>query len=97
MFESDADRLAMIKSLGGQLVRHSNGEFWAIFDKETADALGGPSVESRQPELSSCLTSDVTRLQINKDDTVEIGTETYRVKDRGKDDGAGMSRILLKL
>lgn len=93
--ESDADRLAMIKSLGGQLVRVPNGEFWAIFDKETADILGGPAVESRQPELSSCRTSDVERLQIIKDDPVEIGTETYRVK-KPEDDGTGMSRVLLK-
>jgi len=95
MMQSDADRLVMIKESDGQLVRVPNGEFWAIFDKQTADVFADPAVESRQPELSSCRTSDVERLVLTKDDAVELGRETYRVK-KIEDDGTGMSRVLLK-
>lgn len=98
MFESDADRLALIKSLGGQLVRYAGGEFWAIFDREYYEAgFGdGPAVESSQPALTA-RTSDVKNLLKDTplDITVDGQVETYFVK-RHQPDGTGMSVVFLK-
>jgi hypothetical protein len=90
--ESDAGRLAMIKGLGGQLVRHEQGEFWAIFDNEYLALLDG-AVESRGPALIAVRTSDVHELL--KDSWLQVGDESYRVKQQ-QPDGTGMSVVLLK-
>lgn len=88
--DTDADRLAMIKSLGGQLVRHVSGEFWAIFDREFLLVID--TVESRQPVLTA-RTSDVKELP--KETALEVGDETSRIK-RHEPDGTGMSLVILK-
>jgi hypothetical protein len=89
MIESDATRLRMIKAVGGVLVSHGSGSFWAIFDREFA--LDG-SVESRQPVLTA-RTSDVTELP--KDAVFDIGGDQYRIK-RHEPDGTGMSLVILR-
>lgn len=91
MIESDADRLAMIKGLGGQLVRHAGGEFWAIFDRPSALSPDG-AVETRQPVLQA-RSIDVDTL--TKDAPLSIGTDEYRIK-RLEPDGTGMTTIILK-
>lgn len=90
MMESDADRLAMIKSLGGQLISHAQGSFWAIFDRDFL--LVTDAVESRQPALTA-RTIDVAEL--SKDTTLDVGGEIYRIK-RPEPDGTGMTTIILK-
>lgn len=90
MFETDADRLAMIKSLGGQLIRHNEGEFWAIFDREFVLLVEG--VESRQPVLTA-RTSDVAALP--KEVVLDVCSAEYRIK-RHEPDGTGMSLVILK-
>lgn len=92
MLESDADRLAMIKSLGGLSVSVRGQSFWAIFDNGNVDVLG--MVESSDPFLT-CRTSDVLSLAIVKDDAIEIAGEQYRMKTT-KDDGTGMTHMALK-
>lgn len=89
--ETDADRLAMIKSLGGQLVHHPVGSFWAIFDREFV-LLAEGAVESRQPALTA-RTVDVVGLP--KDATLTVGSDTFRIK-RHEPDGTGMSLVILK-
>lgn len=89
MFESDADRLALIKGLGGLLVRHDGGEFWAIFDRDYATA---ESVETRVTALTA-RTSDVQSM--SKDTTVYVGDEMFRIK-RHEPDALGMTALILK-
>lgn len=88
--ETDADRLAMIKSLGGQLINHMHGSFWALFERDFL--LIVDAVESRQPVLTA-RTIDVTDLP--KDTVLDVGGDTYRIK-RPEPDGTGMSTIILK-
>jgi hypothetical protein len=96
MFENEADRLAIIQSLGGQLLRIDGGTFWAIFDHEYIDVGSDePRIESTQPVLT-CRTSDVGRLLINKDTLLEIEAGDYQVR-RHEPDGTGMSRLILRL
>jgi hypothetical protein len=89
--ETDADRLAMIKSLGGQLVQHPSGSFLAIFDREFV-LLAEGAVESRQPALTA-RTIDVADLP--KDAILTVAGDTFRIK-RHEPDGTGMSLVILK-
>jgi hypothetical protein len=91
MIESDATRLRMIKAVGGVLVRHDAGTFWAIFDREFALSVDGV-VESRQPVITA-RTSDVSALA--KDTVLTICDENFRIK-RHEPDGTGMSVVVLK-
>jgi hypothetical protein len=89
--ETDADRLAMIKSLGGLSVRIRGQDFFAIFDNEYADAFG--MVEGSSPAITS-RTTDVERLAIAKDDVIDICGRQWRVKQH-RHDGTGMTVTLL--
>lgn len=91
MMESDADRLAFVKSLGGQLVRHDAGQFWAVFDREFSLSVDGV-VESRAPALTA-RTSDVDALV--KDMVLAVGEDEYRVK-RLEPDGTGITTVILR-
>jgi hypothetical protein len=94
--ESDADRLASIKSLGGQIVRHADGEFWAIFESPYHESAfsDGPSVETRQPMLTAARTCDVDVL--SKDTVLHVAGMQYLFK-RHEPDGTGMSTVFLRL
>lgn len=94
MFESDADRLGMIKSLGGQLVfAPPDRKFWAVFENAfVTTGFGDVEIEGVSPQLQA-RTSDVHSLV--KDATVRVGDVTYRVK-RNEPDGTGMSLLFLK-
>jgi hypothetical protein len=92
MFETDADRLAMIKSLGGLAVPVRGNNLWGIFDNGNVDVLS--MVESSGPSFN-CRTSDVELLAIAKDDEVDIKGEQFRVKKMDPD-GTGMTLIHLK-
>lgn len=93
--ESDADRLDMIKGLGGVEITGPGGQpFWAVFKFEFLESLNGPPVEGRQPFLE-CRSSDVAALGIDKDTDVTVKSEPYRVR-RHEPDGEGWSLLLLK-
>lgn len=95
MFENDADRLAIIKSLGGQLVSDDGGQhLWAIFEHGFSAVLGSPEVETSEPYLQ-CRTSDFNGLMLSKDSQLLVGTESYRIR-RAEPDGTGMTRVVLK-
>jgi hypothetical protein len=87
--ESDADRLAMIKSLGGQIVCAPDREFWAVFDREFS--VDG-AVESRQPVLNA---RDIDLQTLAKDTVVAVDGENFRIK-RLEPDGTGMTLAILK-
>lgn len=77
MLESDADRLASIRAVGGAL-RFINGvEVWAIFDDSPLEALTSPGVEGRSVTLT-CRSSDTPGVM--KDQAVEIDSDPYRIK-----------------
>lgn len=90
--ETDADRLGMIKALGGQLVTIGDSQVWAIFENAQAETLSTPGVDVRTP-LLTCRSSDAAGIE--KDAPVIVGTESYRVK-RTDPDGAGMTTVILK-
>lgn len=89
--ETDADRLASIKELGGQIVSSDLGEFWAIFDNEYQSATGDGMVEARGPALT-CRTSDVEKL--NRSATVIVSGVPYKT-NKHEPDGTGMSVLFL--
>lgn len=89
--ETDADRLASIKGLGGQLVRHDDGEFWAIFDNNYQAALDDGSMDSLGPALT-CRTSDVANLR--RAAAFDIAGTAYKLS-RVEPDGTGMSVLFL--
>jgi hypothetical protein len=95
MFESDADRLASIKMLGGQCISHESGQFWAIFDNDYASStLGSLEIESLGPTLT-CRTSDVRELP--KDYSLTIGESEFRIKRHQIDQPApGWTLLLLR-
>ncbi|HYE70596.1 MAG TPA: hypothetical protein VD932_03635 [Aquabacterium sp.] len=94
MLETDADRLATIKALDGQLVTPDGGsKFWAVFDAEYVSVLSDPPMESTSPALQ-CRTSDVESRQIVKDTEIQVGQDLYRVH-RHEPDGTGMSVLLM--
>lgn len=95
MFDSDADRLAQIKALGGQLIQCGSLECWAIFDAAFSEVLGDPSVETSSPALSAIRTSDVVALGIQKEVDITTSAGPFRVR-RVEPDGTGMSIVLLK-
>lgn len=90
MFESDADRLESIKSLGGQLITCDQEKFWGIFDREYTSSDG--VVESTQPVITA-RTKDVSELP--KDTLLTIGAEEFRIK-RHEPDGSGYTHLFLK-
>jgi hypothetical protein len=92
MLESDADRLASIKWLGGQLVSHAQGEFWALFDNDFQQALGDGMVESRGPALTARLV-DVE--QLRKDTVLNVAGKTFKLKKAEPEESTGFSVLLL--
>lgn len=91
MIESDADRLASIKALGGLLVRHPGGSFWGLFDREFSLSVDG-AIESRQPAINA-RTCDVKDMA--KDTVFTVDGEDFRLK-RSEPDGTGMTLLILK-
>lgn len=94
MFYDDADRLAFIKGLGGQLVRVDGRPVWAVFENEYVGVDAGLEMESSGPMLDPCRSIDL--VDVPKDATVQVGSETYRVKKLEPNSGSGMTRVLLK-
>lgn len=94
MLESDADRLASIKGLGGQLVRSGEGEFWAIFDEEYSPALQDGSIDSTFPALT-CRSSDLTLLGIRRGAEIKVLEGDFKVLRQEKGDAPGWSIVRL--
>jgi hypothetical protein len=88
--ETDADRLASIKGLGGQLVSSDLGDFWAIFDNEFQAASDG-MVEARGPALT-CRTCDVQELK--RLAVITVAGVPYRM-NKSEPDGTGMTVLFL--
>lgn len=95
MLESDADRLASIKALGGVAASTAGGSLWGIFDRTyQAAQMTGIDIEDRAP-VFECRSADVDRMAIVKDVTLTICGVDYRVK-RLEPDGTGMTIVVLR-
>lgn len=92
--ETDADRLAMIRALGGVEFSTPRGVIEAVFDEGYAEAaLDGATAEGVQPYLT-CRTADVVALALAKGVMLTFGERVLRVV-RHEPDGTGMSRIVV--
>jgi hypothetical protein len=89
--ETEADRLASIQALGGQLVAAEDGQFWAIFDREFLESV---DTETRVPVLTA-RTSDAEQYIPRKGAAVTVGAVVYRVR-RHEPDGTGMTLVFLE-
>lgn len=90
--ETEADRLAILRGLGGVDVASGGRVFVAVFDNEYLGQDAGVEVEGRQPVLT-CLTSEADRLV--KGAVIDVCGASYRVV-RHEPDGTGMSRLVLR-
>lgn len=99
MFETDADRLAMIRGLGGVVVSAPGGTFEALLEADYAAVL---DVDSEAPRLTA-RSSDIERLGITRGLSLVIGTAVYIVRSpqpdgivdsRGKP--AGLTTLILE-
>jgi hypothetical protein len=99
MFETDADRLAMIRGLGGVVVSTPAGSFEAILDADHAAAL---DVDSEAPRLTA-RSVDVARLGITRGMALNVGAAVYVVRSPQPDGivdaggkPAGMTTLILE-
>lgn len=97
MFESDADRLAMIQAVGEQFDTGKPTKLWAIFDSAfLAEVLQRQTVSGDQP-MFLCRTSDVQAHELIKKSPVTRVSdgEQFIVKDL-EPDGTGMTLVHLQ-
>ena len=89
--ETDADRLAAIKSLGGQIATVRGEPFWCVFDENYVEAL---DMGSTTPMIT-CRSSDVSRVVLVKGDSVTVADRAWSVKGPIEHDGTGMAIVRL--
>lgn len=96
MLETDADRLASIKGLGGQLVRAESGECWAIFDAAGVQLqFDDTYINSTTPRLT-LRSSDVDLLGIGeRAQTVTVDDIDYLVREKQDGDAPGWAVLIL--
>jgi hypothetical protein len=89
---SNSMTLQMLRSLGGEVIRHDAGEFVGIFEMPF-DLVGDDvGVEQQQPTLTA-RSIDVDAIQ--KNTILHRGMDVYRVSRR-EPDGTGVTRLVLK-
>lgn len=98
MIESEADRLASIKALGGEPFSTGNAEkLYAVFDREYLESdLSSHSVANRKPMLT-CRTSDVAAHSLVKDSKVVRDSDgSAFFCSKFEPDGTGMTLVMLR-
>lgn len=93
MFESDADRLAMIRALGGVAISGPHGRFEAIFENPHI-AVGDLAVDSTAPSLTARDT-DLDRCGVFSGVTIDVGGRIYLARSM-QPDGLGMTVVDLE-
>jgi hypothetical protein len=88
MFESDADRLAMIRALGGVVISTSYGTCDALFENAYV-GVGDMPVESTSPQLT-VRSSDVDKFRLAAGLEVTVDGEAYIIRSV-QPDGTGMT------
>ena len=91
--ESDADRLAMLKALGGVPVDGPRGQFVGVLDTAHV-GVGEVEVDSFSPMLSA-RSSDLAVAAVTHGTLVSIGADRYIVRSLRKD-GLGMAELMLE-
>jgi hypothetical protein len=96
MLENDADRLASIKGLGGQLVLFDRGYVWAIFDDAGARSVYSDiAVNSTSPQLTM-RTSDVDLLDARKRHAaLTVEDRNFTVREHQAGEAPGWSVLVL--
>lgn len=90
MFESDADRLVLIRALGGVEFEGPQGSFLAIFD-QPALALGDLAVVTPAPQLTA-RTSDLEQAGVVSGGTITGNGRSYLARQL-LPDGTGMTVV----
>jgi hypothetical protein len=94
MLESEADRLAMLSSLGGQPIAGPDGEFTGLLETPAASVGDDVPVDSSAPLLYA-RTSDVKRTGVSAGVRLSIDGQTYIARSV-RPDGTGMTEIQLE-
>lgn len=93
MFESDADRLAMLQAVGAETVLVDNVSVTAVFvDAHTPVSLGEHFIDSDEPQILG-RTSDLK--SATSSSVVQRGAKAYGI-DSIQPDGTGMTTIRLR-
>lgn len=98
MFESEADRLGLIRAVGAERFSPGSSEvLWAIFDREYLETdLGVQSVANRRPVLT-CRSSDVASLGLVKDSKLTRESDgSVFFCSKFEPDGTGMTLVMLR-
>lgn len=96
MLENDADRLASIKGLGGQLVTLESGaQVWAIFDAAgSISRFDDAQINSTSPQLT-LRTSDVDANSLRRASQVTVDGDPFLVREHQKGEAPGWSVLVL--
>lgn len=98
MLESEADRLAMIKSLGGEpFTTAQPTKLWGVFDREYEATDVGSYVVANRRTVIQCRESDVElhELVVNSVIVRDADGKSYALKSHPEHDGTGMSVLPL--
>lgn len=93
MIESDADREAMMRSLGGVTIAVPRGTFLAYLETDYV-AIGDPPIETSVTRLM-VTDSDLFWFGVSIGSVLTAGEERYTVRSV-QPDGTGMSLLLLE-
>lgn len=94
MFESDADRLAMIRALGGVVISTSFGTLEGLFEADFVPVGDTALVESFGPKVT-VRSSDAKSARIEQGLEIRLDGTAYVVRGI-QPDGAGMITLLLE-
>ena len=90
--ENDADRASFFYTGDfGAVITVNGGTLNAVFDNGATDVLS--IVESTDPYFT-CQSSECERLNVRKNDEINIGSDVYRVK-KIEHDGTGIATVSL--
>lgn len=98
MFESEADRLALIKAVGGEPFSTGNPEkLWGVFDREYEASSVGELVVANRRTVLQCRESDVEIHELVKNDLIrrDKDDKAYAIADF-EHDGTGMTVVVLR-
>lgn len=94
MFETDADRLAMIRALGGVVISTAYGSLDGLFDDEFVSVGEMAPVDSSGPTLI-VRSSDAKTHALDQGIEISIDGAPYIVRGI-QPDGTGMTRLQLE-
>ena len=92
-FETDSDRLAMIRGLGGVSMISPRGPLEGLFESDYV-GVGDVAVDSSSPRLTA-RSSDISSLAISSGVALQHGQDVYFVRSV-QPDGSGMTTLVLE-